>query len=380
MKLLFITPTLLLIFVLTCTLKRPASSQDAEVKLFPDFEQISFSDLEGILESGEIDTEFNEIVGYDASRQYSVGDTPDEILKLGDLETSLMPQQFTLADIANLSNSNEIVDLNTIPLTDFPLIGNQTLENLVEAVPELGAQNAEDVEPVASLLEQSGFGDLNDSTIESIIDNEEIAELELDTTDLNEFSVEDIPNLENTQLGNLENSEESFISEIPGLGNVPIGRFPGGIEPSGSVVARIDLIWGSAESDRNNTISGSFVEGFSVPCQTNCEYLELDDLENFGAGVQSPFEGDQWIAGRENYVAGGTGCFAGGREPTGIHPFGNLFKHVLWNTNEVTDTARTVMFFNIKTNCGESPYFIGPVPFPSGQVRTNDYIFLGVGG
>lgn len=371
--------TLATIFLVPFTPTEPAFTQGADVKLYPDFNQISFSDLEGIQENGEIGTEYNELVGYDVSRQYSIGDTPDEILKLGDLSTSLMPQKFTLGDILSLSKSEGINDTYDIPLTDFPLIGTQTIENLVEAVPELGSRNVGDVELISFLLEQNGLAGREDSRLESVVDNEQVAEIKLNTVNLENYSVNDIPNLEDTELGDLENSEESFISEIPGLSEVPIGNFPGGIEPSGSVIARIDLVWGSAESDRNKTISGSYVEGFSVPCDTNCEYLELDDLENFGASLQSPFEGDQWIAGRENYVRGGTGCFSGGREPTGIHPFGDTFKTVLWNTSETTDTAQIMMFFNIKTNCGESPYFIGPIPFPLGQVRINDYIFIGIG-
>ena len=353
------------------------SAQEPEIKLLPDFSQVSLSDFGGIEEDGAIGTEYNNLAGYDVSRQFNEGDTPDQFLKLGDLG-SLAPEEFTLEDIAQESNTQ--VDISSVPLSEFSLVGKQTLEELVEAVPDLGNQNATEVTPIASLLSESGFGDSANSDISTIIEDEEIADLELDQIDLSEFSIDSIPNVEQASLGDFADYQESFVAEIPGLADVPLADYPDPITPIGTFVARIDFVWGAAESNRQRTISGSYIDGFQVPCDTNCEYLELDDLENIGRAIQSPFEGKQWIAGREHYVNGGTGCFAGGKEPTGIHPFGDVFKEVLWWTDEPTDTAEIVIFFNIKTSCGESPYFIGPVPFPMGIVNVNDFIFVGTGG
>lgn len=353
------------------------SAQETEIKLLPDFSQVSLSDFGGIEENGAIGDEYNELAGYDVSRQFNEGDTPDQFLKLGDLN-SLAPEEFTLADIANSSNTQ--VDISSIPLSEFSLVGKQTLEELVEAVPDLGNQNASEVAPIASLLEEEGFGDSSNSNLDTLVNDEEIANLELDQIDLSEFSIDSIPNVEQAPLEDFADYQESFVSEIPGLADVPLADYPDPITPIGTFVARIDFVWGGAESDRQRTISGSYVDGFQVSCDTNCEYLELDDLENIGRAIQSPFEGKQWIAGQEHYVNGGTGCFAGGKEPTGIHPFGDVFKEVLWWTDEPTDTAEIVIFFNIKTSCGESPYFIGPVPFPMGIVNVNDFIFVGTGG
>ena len=352
-------------------------AQETEIKLLPDFSQVSLSDFGSIEESGFIGDEYNQLAGYDVSRQFNEGDIPEQFLKLGDLEASLAPQQFSLEDI--ISESNTEVDISTIPLSEFSLVGKQTLEELVNAVPDLGNENVSDVAPIASLLEEEGFGDSANTEISTIIEDEEIADLELDQIDLSEFSLDSIPNIEQALLEDFADYQSSFIDEIPGLANVPLADYPNPISPVGTFIARIDFVWGSAESARQRTISGSYIDGFQVPCDTNCEYLELDDLENVGRAIQSPFEGKQWIAGREHYVNGGTGCFAGGREPTGIHPFGDTFKTVLWRTNETTDTAEIVLFFNLKTSCSESPYFIGPLPFPLGQVRINDYIFIGVG-
>lgn len=357
----------------------PAIAQEnQEVKLYPDWNQISFSDLESIPTPGSIGDEYNNLAGYDLSRIWQAGDTPDNVLKIGDLEASLNPGEFTLDEINQLSGA---LDFDTLPLSDFPLIGEQTLESLVEAVPQLGQQKLSEVEIAQDLLDLEGYSStqLNSQNLSTLINNSSIAELEVGSLDLTEYSTDSIPHLEQAQLEDFENYQDSSLSEIPGLSEVALGNYPNPISSTGSIVARIDFVWGDAESERTHTISGSYVEGFNVSCDSQCSYLELDDLENLGDAVQLPYEGSQWIAGQEHWVAGGTGCLSGGQEPTGIHPFGNTFKTVLWTTDESTDSATVVMFFNIKTPCGESAYFIGPIPFPLGFVRVNDLIFVGGG-
>jgi hypothetical protein len=368
--------SLLLYLLFFCAIHKPATAQNTQVNLLPDFNKISLQDLDKITEGGEIGTEFNAAVGYDISRQFNAGDNVEDVLQIGDLEASLAPQLFSLKDINNRLPVAR--DLSTIRLSEFALLENQTLENLVDAIPELGKEQAANIDPIKDLLEQEGFSSLEN--LEALITtNQTVANLKLGLINLENYSLDSIPNLTDTELDNFEKYQESIISEIPGLSEVPLGNFENGIPLSGSFIARIDFVWGGAESDRQRTISGSYVDGFAVPCDRNCEYLELDDFENLGSSIQSSFEGKQWIAGREHYVGGGTGCFAGGREATGIHPFGNTFKVVLWRTDETTDSAEVVMFFNIKTKCGETPYFIGPIPFPLGFVKVNDYVFIGVG-
>ena len=349
--------------------------ENIKVKLLPNFNEISFDDFDSFSEDGSIPTEFNELVGRNVSREFKAGDNVEDVLQIGDLEASLAPQKFTLNDIND--RLQEPNNFSTLSLSEFSLIERQTLGNLVEAIPELGQEQAEDIEPINALLEQEGIS--TDEELNTLIRDQSIANLQLDSIDLESFSVDSIPNLTDTEIQEFENYKESAISEVPGLSEIPLSDFPNGIPLNGTFIARIDFVWGEAENRRNRTISGSYVEGFQVPCDSNCEYLELDDIENIGSAIQLPFEGRQWIAGREHWVLGGTGCFSGLREPTGIHPFGPSFKLVLWKTDETTDTGLIVMFFNIKTSCGETPYVIGPIPFPLGLVRVNDYIFVGTG-
>ena len=373
----FLLGVLICIF---CPLVIAQNSSSEDVKLFPDFDETSLNDLGTFGESDEVGTEFGpSIVGRDVSRTFNRGDNLENVLQLGDLQTSLAPQQFSLAEISD--RLPQPLDFKTLSLSDFPLVEAQTLENLVDIVPDLGNLTLRQVEPIRVLLQQEGFFEnryfSQNTPLRSLVNNSEIGNLDLGMLD-REFSLLSIPNLTNAEIGDFEGFQSTIISNIPGLADVPLSQFPNEISVAGNFISRIDFVWGGAESRRYSTISGSYLEGFNVPCESNCEHLELDDIENIGAAVRLPFEGKQWIAGREHYVAGGSGCLVG-LEPTGIHPFGKVFKVVLWRTDEERDRALIVLFFNFSTFCGESPYILGPVFVPFGIVNINDYIFIGSG-
>ena len=77
-------------------------------------------------------------------------------------------------------------------------------------------------------------------------------------------------------------------------------------------------------------------------------------------------------------VLGNLNC---GKEPTGRHPFGKVFKLAVWGTDETTDQVETAIFFRFcaKTpfiDLGCTPYFIGPIPFFGFQ--RDQWIFLGI--
>ncbi len=348
------------------------AQENSEVRLVFDFDTLALEDLNFDGDGGV--ASFNQREE-SIQREFSAGDRVSDVLQVGDFEETLEPQLFTLEGINEVQD--EPTDFSTTSLTEFPLAGEQTVESLVQAVPDLGEERVDDVAPIAALLEGRLDDDQENATLEELINSDPtIAEMQLNETDLEEFTIDSIPNLETTTLDDLEGSEDTTISDVPGLAGVALNDFPGEITTAGNFIARIDFIWGGAESRRNRTISGSFIEGFMVPCDTNCEYLELDDIENIGRAIQLPFEGRQWIAGREHFVLGGTGCLTG-LEPTGIHPFGEIFKVVLWRTDETTDTAQIALFFAISSFCGTSPYVFGPVFFPGSVVRVNDFVFIG---
>lgn len=343
--------------------------------LLPDWSGVSFGSLPPIESSGSFDgTPYISQTGYDLSRSWSAGDPPDKYLKLADVANALMPQLFSLSAIAAVTN----LDLSQTSIDSFVIVKEQTLTQLVAAVPGLGSQYVSQVPPVSALLQSKGQ-DLPGFTIdEAIAYTPVVAAAQLKDIDTTNFGVQSIPNLTGVPLQNFSNWESiGFIKDVPGLKDVPLSSMPSPLTAVGNLVMRIDMIYGVNETKRQNTISGSDVAGFSVPCQGGkCGYVELTNLKNDGSRAAS--DGYQWISGKYQLVRGGWGCLKavnGGKEPTGRMPFGDAVKVVIMDTDETTDTVRTALFFRYCGICGCTPYFIGPVPFF--DYRGDSNLFVG---
>jgi hypothetical protein len=347
--------------------------------LLPDWSRIALSQMPGISRAGSIDGKpYVQLLGYDLSRSWSVGMTPDRYLKLGDISQALQAEVFSLGAIAQLT----YLDLNQVALSAFTLAADQTLSHLAQVVPGLAQTNIREIAPVAALLAAKAVG-LNgsDLTLAAVLAQyPQVGQLRLNDIDLSSFPVTAIPNLEAVQLQQFEGWMNRVVNAIPGLGQVPLGLMPNPITELGNQVMRIDQVYGPAETQRRNTLSGSDVQGFAVPCEAkDCAYIELDDLENAGRQTRGSLEGKQWISGKYQSVQGGWGMLRsvnGGREPTGRLPFGAAFKVVVMEPDETTDTVDTALFFRFCAKAlGCTPYFIGPVPFFTYKV--NALIFVG---
>ena len=346
---------------------RIIASEEGNLVSLPDWQRISFNQMPVIQKSGSITV--NRL-----AREWNTGDTPDKYLTLGDIDEALKPQ---LLSIGNINDNNK---LNTLTLKEFPLLGEQTVENLVEVIPNLGQTNAAKILPIATLLKtESPQININTSLTKLLSQNPTLRNLKLNQIDLSTYTISDIPNLDAVRLSNFKGWENALVKDIPGLSDVPLASFPLPLAESGNKVARIDFIWGTAEKRRQRTVSGSDVAGFSVPCQgEDCPHIELDDLENSGRNIRGKFEGSSWISGKYQKVEGGWGCLKsvnGGKEPTGRLPYGSAFKVAVMEPDEKTDTVDTALFFRFKNACGATPYFIGPVPFFTYEV--NAPIFIG---
>ncbi|MGB3401156.1 MAG: hypothetical protein WBA77_00535 [Microcoleaceae cyanobacterium] len=321
------------------------------------------------------------------------GQSSSSFLNLGSL-TSLGAEEFTLEQTATYSG----IDINNLTLDQFPLASEQTLSNLVlgtdnsQGVPYLDEYAIRDVPAIATLLQgnsQLGTVDLNQSLSE-FSENNPLAEVKLNELgDLSQVRVSDIPNLSNTPFkdfpdwdGSLQqiNPDATLVENIPGLENIPLSEFPNPLNINVNAIARIDTVRGEAEAKWERTVTGSDLVGFEFPCTegelntTACSHLELDDIENVGEAIKSPFEGKAWINGQYQWVEGGYGAlkafvFPGstvaqpGLEPTGRLPFGEFAKLVLWEVDETTDSGEFVLFFRYCNALGCTPYNIGPVPF-----------------
>jgi hypothetical protein len=343
--------------------KTPQTFNADDVRL-PDWTNISFTNLGGVLEAGQYE-----------DRSWQAGDKLDRILTLDDISEDFAPQKFEVGQILDIAGVNS----KDISLSDFPLVGKQSLRELVAAVPELGEKLPTDVAPIAELLDSMGILSTYDTNralpnLGELVQDDAIAQLSLDQINLEEFGLDSIPNLDLALIEDFANWEEELIGAIPGLTGVPLAMMPIPLLPTDGVVARIDGVWSKYESNRNRTVSGSDRVGFNYPCQVDCAYIELDDLENIGMVEQGFMEGKQWISGKYQWVEGGSGCLVSS-EPTGRHPFGKAFKVVVWEPNESSDTVDTKIFFRFKILCGKSPYILGPFPFLNYKV--NDLIYLG---
>lgn len=254
-----------------------------------------------------------------------------------------------------------------ISLEQLPFLEGFTIAELASFIPGLSSLRLNTVPVFSALIEQYFGGGVLDSlgnqTIGALLNRNNIANLLLgDLTSLSSFSVSALPGLTNTMLSNIPGWELLNIELIPGLDLLPI-RFFASL-PTVIPLAIMDIAFGEAEGYRMNSISGSYQEGFNVPCNhSNCAHIELGP----------PLSGKQWISGRSSLVQGGSGCLRG-REPTGRHPLGRFAKVVLIDTNEANGTALFALYFRFSLFCGKSPYIIGPFPFY--QAREKDLIIV----
>ena len=336
----------------------------------PDWVQITLRTLPAVLESGsfEAPADLIRLLGYDPSRRWQAGQTADQYMQLGDFQDSFQLQRFSLAEIAALVG----LDWPALRLVDVALVAWQTLGDLVQALPGLANRPVVSVPPIDDLLQ----GQVDpQTTIAEVLQDETLAELRLGELNLEQYGLTDIPGLMEAPLERFRDWQQSVIDQVPGLADVPFTNFPNPIVEQGVVVGRVDVVFGAAEGNRANTISGSYVEGFNVPCDANCAHLEI--------GQPTLVEGTQWVSGRYQQVRGGRGALAaanGGLEPTGRHPFGNAFKVVVLDTDEASGTAETGLYFrlctrNLFVDLGCTPYFIGPIPWL--PVQEEGMVFLG---
>ncbi len=223
----------------------PQSRLRATKVLLPDWSRISLSQLPGISQSGAIDgSPYSQTLGYDLSRSWNVGMTPDQYLKLGDISEALQAEEFSLQAIAfrtapEANTDIKSIDLNKITLSKFPLIGEQTLMHLAQVVPELADIQVNNITPVNALLKSQGIAASN-LTLAQVLKQYEVGQMKLGQIDLSKFSISSIPNLDAVQLQQFTGWMNSNVWDIPGLGQVPLGSMPNPMTEIGSLVMRID--------------------------------------------------------------------------------------------------------------------------------------------
>ncbi len=328
------------------------TAQTGQSLLLPDWSVISLSMLPPIQTSGQAKLS-------DRSVRWKAGQPINEVLRLGDLASALHAEELTLNLIAERSGRAT----QDTALSQFELVTQQTIGQLAAIVPNLAERKVSEVPPIRELVSDRR----SEQTIAQLLASDPaIASRQLKSINLDAYPVSSISNLDAVPLKDFQNWQSAIVSQIPELRQVPLNAFPQPLRSVGSTIARIDMVYGAKEAKRKRTISGSYQQGFNVPCTEDCAYIELDDLENRGRNQRNRSEGLQWVSGKYQTVAGGKGCLAGingGQEPTGRHPFGSFFKVVVMEPDEKSDRVDTALYFRFSSVCGSSPYILGPVPF-----------------
>ncbi|RCJ30497.1 hypothetical protein A6769_33485 [Nostoc punctiforme NIES-2108] len=324
--------------------------------LIPDWSKMKFQDMI-VSESGHVT--YPSVRG-NQTRTWQAGQSIGDFMELGDFEdANLNIEKLTLRAISQAL----AIDLDGLKLDDFGIIKTQTLSDLVKAIPDLANQSARNVAPIADFFRQMGIS--TNQRIGNVANYYNLDNIPLgNKIDLSKYKLTSIPGIENSSFDEFANWQDTLISDIPGLKDLSWNNFPTVPEPDLSFVGQVDLPLGDIEANRIRSISGSYQEGFNVPCnQNNCAHFEASGL--------GQTTGAQWISGKVQKVKGGYGILAvanGGLEPTGRHPFGKSFKQVVWDIDESSGSVNTAMFFRFCKNIlflGRTctPYFIGPVPF-----------------
>ncbi len=355
--------------------------------LIPDWNRITWSNLPPVEQGGSISIPGNlvQALGYDPSRAWVAGQSPDTIVMLGDVASVTGLEKFALRQVQEITG----IDLNQMSLKDFQMMNWQSIASLTKAIPGLKDLPVDEVKVAYDLFNSVSSGQLatvleefDSASIGDILDfNPSWGEVPLgDVLNLSNYNlVGSIPGLIFSPIDTLSNWGQSLISQVPGLGMVPFSMFPLGFNLGAGAVAIADIVWSDAEygdPSLNDAyfVSGEASGGSTVPKRCapgkSCAYLELSDL----LGSNGPFYGKRWVSGNSQQVSGGEGLLKvvnGGKEPTGVMVYGNLFKVVLTGTDESTGTAKFGLYlracpppiFPYSKKLGCSPYFIGAIPW-----------------
>lgn len=424
----------------TVTFTDPTTGQGAAI---PNWSQISFGSMPGASQPGMVDVPPDQAqeFGYNPSRSWEAGETPDQYLMLGDLAQSFAPQLLNLSQISAITG----IALDSVPLSELALLQGQTLASLVAAVPELANYPAGQIEPIRDLLLQINGLSLGEyqsavpqsngwwrdllmpkavaalpgqatvgaidqvlkSPLGDLVKDVKVGGIALGELNLSQYNLTSIPGLADTALNKFGGWAQNFLRQIPGLSQIPLDKFPYNPLTMAGAVARIDMVYGAAENGIDAVEGGAYKQirsvsggdragkggktAFDIPCnQASCAYIELQDLTGTnplvkGArwfkGGPDPARGEQAVKGGSGLAGAAASLFGKGMEPTGRMPFGETMKLVLINTDEASGTAEFGFYFRA---CEKGLFggITGCTPFNIGPVpwlRLNegDLVYLG---
>lgn len=383
------------------------TNKEGEQVVVPDFTTLTFGKLPPIEEAGwiSISKDLVKRLGYDPSRVWGELANVADVVKLGDIEDALGVGKFSLDAIANITH----LDLEKVALSAVKeIIGQQTIGDLVKAIPDLGGLDVGQVKPIADLLGQLGSGGDWNEKIGTLVQNEALAKLPIGKyLDLSKYGIDSIPGLLNSPLESFKAWGQSSITGVLGdlgLASVPLASFPIPLLNGAIKVGKVDLVWGATEHGDSKVPPELFISGAvkdksdrttPVPCSAGkpCPYIELTDSINLikaNDKVTDSFKslhGKRWVVGgskgmkvKEGY--GPLKKLNGGWGAAGITVFGADFgKIALTSTDESTGRAKFSLYLRacakipfVGKSC--SPYFIGPIPFPLLNTKEKGFVLV----
>jgi hypothetical protein len=346
----------------TSTKKQPLATKLVNGVPVPDWSNINFESMK-FSSGGEFEFPDIKDLKMKGKRVWSAGQSIADVMQLGDFaETDFKIENLNLSQISKITGTN----LKNLKLSSFETLDWQSLGSLTDAIPGLSKLDVADIPAIDDLVAKVTGDATSQLSIGEALDKYpklETAELG-EYLKLDKYKLTSIPGIEKAALKKFDNWENTTIGKIPGLAKVPFNQLPGVLVPDLSFIGKVDIVLKQVENGRWKSISGSYQEGFNVPCYNKkCAHIEVAGSDNL--------TGAAWMSGKFQKVKGGFGILGavnGGKEPTGRHPFGKSFKQVIWDVNEADGSISTAMFFRFcKTipfmgkTC--TPYFIGPVPF-----------------
>jgi hypothetical protein len=360
----------------------PMSTQpigNAQSVMIPDFTQISFENLPKIQVTTQLQQQLSQLLSPNALANLGIGSfvSPDRYLTVGSLQ-SLGLEQMSLQAIASRAG----VSLSNVSLGQLgELTSQQTINSLLQSLPDLRNQTLSQVQPILDLVTQKSgsanlnrlSGEISGMTVGQLVNAfPELGNLSLSSLgdQLNSYSLESITDFAQLPLGNIQGASGVVLSDLnaTGLGKLSLSQFPNSPALLPNVrFGMVDIALGNREKNRINPISGGVTEsGFqAVACDGNndCPHIEVTD---FAGGY---YTGKQWMTASQQVPDGYgfLGGLFGNRGPAGNHPFGDAFRVTIESLDEASGTITLGLRFrwcqrSWFVDLGCTPYITPPLP------------------
>lgn len=288
-----------------------------------------------------------ETLEYNPAREWVAGQFPTDVIEVGDL-SEMGVEQLTLDYLAQTTG----LDISSKKLSSLRFLQGLNVNDLLLNVPYLKDFELSEMPSFASAI---GMQNFDGSLVEAIQNNPEVGEMQLTEGELGEVEVEEIPNLDNTQLGKIPGVGDNVVANVPGLDNLQLKNFPslegmaGGLIP----LAKQDIAFGEKEYSGTKSTPKPVSGGTNgdevwepIACSGGCAHIELYDADI------SPFKGgwagDAWMTNKHR-VKDGFGVLGAVISEAGAYrkPFGDSLVLQVRGTDEKDGSAEWGIAFRV---------------------------------